>query len=164
MSSIITTVVRLKSLTVCNWLSIIFLVTSNCCNYEIFPAGGNGIMSGDNCMGWMIDWLFSDFGSMPSPKILGIIVPPKTLEDNYCQNGRNFGSTHTLFVICTRVTTLHSHYMKNVLVFSQSDAHFFVYIMGGFSSFPKQRPFGSIRVLYPDLLQPSGCPYISVTV
>ena len=30
-----------------------------------------------------------------------------------------------LFVICTRVITLHSCYMKNVFVFSQSDARFF---------------------------------------
>ena len=51
MSSTITTVVRLKLLTVCNWLSIILPVTSNCCNSEIFPAGGNGVMSGDNHYG-----------------------------------------------------------------------------------------------------------------
>ena len=35
-----------------------------------------------------------------------------------------------LFVICTRVTTLHSCYMKNALVSSQSDAsNFCMYII-----------------------------------
>ena len=33
-----------------------------------------------------------------------------------------------LFVICTHVTTFHSCYMQNALVFSQSDVHdFFMY-------------------------------------
>ena len=36
----------------------------------------------------------------------------------------------TLFVICNCVTTLHSCYMKNALVFSQSDTHYlFLYII-----------------------------------
>ena len=43
--STITTIMRLELSTVCNWLSIIWLVTCNCCNSESFPAGGNGIMS-----------------------------------------------------------------------------------------------------------------------
>ena len=51
MSSIITTVIRLKLSTVCYWLSIILPVTSNCCNSEIFPTGGNGTMSVDNHYG-----------------------------------------------------------------------------------------------------------------
>ena len=46
------------------------------------------------------------------------------------QNGRNFGSARALFVICTRVKTLHSCYMKNATVFSQSDArNFFMYVI-----------------------------------
>ena len=43
------------------------------------------------------------------------------------QNGQNVVA-RTLFVICTRVKTLHSCYMKIALVFSQSEAHhFFMY-------------------------------------
>ena len=39
-------------------------------------------------------------------------------------------AARALFVICTRGTTLHSCYMKNSLVFSQSDVrYFFVYIV-----------------------------------
>ena len=43
------------------------------------------------------------------------------------QNGQNFVA-RALFVICTRVTTLHSCYMKIALVSSQSEVHhFFMY-------------------------------------
>ena len=39
-------------------------------------------------------------------------------------------AARALFVICIRVTTLHSCYMKNAFVFSQRDAlNFFVYII-----------------------------------
>ena len=39
-------------------------------------------------------------------------------------------AARALFVICTRVTTLHSCYMKNPPVFSQSDTrNFFMYVM-----------------------------------
>ena len=39
-------------------------------------------------------------------------------------------TARVLIVICTRVTTLHSCYMKNVLVFSQSDVrNFLTYII-----------------------------------
>ena len=39
-------------------------------------------------------------------------------------------AARALFVICTRVTTLHSCYMKNAPVFSQSDTrNFFMYII-----------------------------------
>ena len=48
MSFMITTVIRFELSTVCNRLSMILLVTRNCCNSKIFPAGGNGIMSVDN--------------------------------------------------------------------------------------------------------------------
>ena len=45
------------------------------------------------------------------------------------QNGRNLAA-RALFVICTRVTTLHSCYMKNAPVFSQSDTrNFFMYVI-----------------------------------
>ena len=40
-----------------------------------------------------------------------------------------FLQSRLIFFICTRVTTLHPCYMKNALVFSQSDArYFFMYI------------------------------------
>ena len=43
---------------------------------------------------------------------------------------RNFDSA--LFVICTRVASLHSCYMKNALVFSQSEArNYFMYTRNG---------------------------------
>ena len=51
MSLTITTVIRFELSTVCNRLSMILLVTRNCCNSKIFPAGGNGIMSVDNRYG-----------------------------------------------------------------------------------------------------------------
>ena len=51
MSFMITTVIRFELSTVCNRLSMILLVTRNCCNSKIFPAGGNGIMSVDNRYG-----------------------------------------------------------------------------------------------------------------
>ena len=39
-------------------------------------------------------------------------------------------AARALFVICTRVKTLHSCYMKNATVFSQSDArNFFMYVI-----------------------------------
>ena len=41
------------------------------------------------------------------------------------QNGQNFVA-RALFVICTRVTTLHSCYMKIALVSSQSEANNFL--------------------------------------
>ena len=42
----------------------------------------------------------------------------------------NFESLHTLFVICTCDTTLHSCYNSVTLVFSQSEAYnFFMYII-----------------------------------
>ena len=44
----------------------------------------------------------------------------KLLEKNITesQNRRNFDGSRVLFVICTPVSTLHSCYMKNALVFS----------------------------------------------
>ena len=38
-------VIRFELSTVCNRLSMILLVTRNCFNSKIFPAGGNSIMS-----------------------------------------------------------------------------------------------------------------------
>ena len=51
MSFTITTIIRFELSTVCDRLSMILLVTRNCCNSKIFPAGGNGIMSVDNRYG-----------------------------------------------------------------------------------------------------------------
>ena len=51
MSFTITTVIRFELSTVCNRLSVILLVTRNCCNSKIFPAGGNSIMSVENLYG-----------------------------------------------------------------------------------------------------------------
>ena len=51
MSFTITTVIRFELSTVCNRLSVILLVTRNCCNSKIFPAGGNSIMSVENRYG-----------------------------------------------------------------------------------------------------------------
>ena len=51
MSFTITTIIRFELWTVCNRLSMILLVTRNCCNSKIFPAGGNGIVSVDNRYG-----------------------------------------------------------------------------------------------------------------
>ena len=43
---------------------------------------------------------------------------------------RNFERVRALFVTCTRVTTLHSCFIKNATVFSQSDAcDFSMYII-----------------------------------
>ena len=51
MSFMITTVIRFELSTVCNRLSMILLVTRNCCNNKIFPAGGSGIVSVGNRYG-----------------------------------------------------------------------------------------------------------------
>ena len=51
MSFTITNVIRFELSTVCNRLSVILLVTRNCCNNEIFPAGGSGIVAVDNRYG-----------------------------------------------------------------------------------------------------------------
>ena len=51
MSFTITTVIRFELSTVCNRLSVILLVTRNCCNNKIFPAGGSGIGAVDNRYG-----------------------------------------------------------------------------------------------------------------
>ena len=51
MSLTITTVIRFELSTVCNRLSMILLVTRNCCNSKIFPVGGNSIMSVENRYG-----------------------------------------------------------------------------------------------------------------
>ena len=51
MSFTITTVIRFELSTVSNRLSMILLVTRNCCNNKIFPAGGSGIVSVDNRYG-----------------------------------------------------------------------------------------------------------------
>ena len=48
MSFMITTVIRFELSTVCNRLSMILLVTRNCCNSKIFPVGDNSIMSVEN--------------------------------------------------------------------------------------------------------------------
>ena len=51
MSFMITTVIRFELSTVCNRLSMILLVTRNCCNSKIFPVGDNSIMSVENRYG-----------------------------------------------------------------------------------------------------------------
>ena len=51
MSFMITTVIRFELSTVCNRLSMILLVTRNCCNSKIFPVGDNSTMSVENRYG-----------------------------------------------------------------------------------------------------------------
>ena len=59
------------------------------------------------------------------------------------QDGRNFGCA--LFVICTRVTTLDSCYMKNALVFSQSEARYFFLV---YNYIPNQLRSESLEFKY----------------
>ena len=50
-----------------------------------------------------------------------------------------------LFVICTRVTTLDSCYMKNALVFSQSEARYFFLV---YNYIPNQLRSESLEFKY----------------
>ena len=53
-------------------------------------------------------------------------VHVKTLQKS--QDRLNFESMCTLFVMCTGLITLHLYYMKNALIFSQSEVqNFFMY-------------------------------------
>ena len=55
-------------------------------------------------------------------------VNEKSITEN--QDGRNFECLHALFVICTRVTTLHSCYMRmHLFLANQKHVMFFMYII-----------------------------------
>ena len=66
--------------------------------------------------------------------LLGNHLHEKSITES--QDRQSFDSVHMLFVICTYVTTctfvatLHPFYMKNALIFSQSEVcYFFMYII-----------------------------------